>query len=123
MRGSAASDLLVGLHVWPTTNLKDVGEVLNRDDLAELNPLKFYVLRRQETVAVAAVKSSATHSETQENDIIVTGRIAVSLDNQRTMHGRDRPGLESPNLPWLRQCRLCRRLYRPRQRPLKLLHH
>ena len=38
-------DALVGLHVWPTTSLKDVAEVLNRDDLAELNPLKFYVVR------------------------------------------------------------------------------
>ncbi len=38
-------DILVGLHVWPTRSVKDVVEVLNRDDLAELNPLKFYVVR------------------------------------------------------------------------------
>lgn len=40
-----AGDILVGLHVWPTRNMKDVVAVLHRGDLAELNPLKFYVLR------------------------------------------------------------------------------
>jgi hypothetical protein len=50
-------DILVGLHVWPTTSLKDVAEILKRDDLADLNPLKFYVLRG--------------------GNVIVTGRISV----------------------------------------------
>lgn len=38
-------DLLVGLHVWPTTSLADVRKILERDDIAELSPLKFYVIR------------------------------------------------------------------------------
>ena len=38
-------DILVGLHVWPTTSLRDVAGVLNRNDIARLSPLKFYVVR------------------------------------------------------------------------------
>ncbi len=38
-------DILVGLHVWPTPDFDGLGEVLRRDDLAEFNPLKYYVLR------------------------------------------------------------------------------
>jgi BlaR1 peptidase M56 len=56
-------DILVGLHVWPTTSLKAVAEILTRDDLADLNPLKFYVIRREPTNA--------------EKAMIVTGRIPV----------------------------------------------
>jgi hypothetical protein len=52
-------DVLVGLHVWPTTSLKDVAEILQRDDLADLNPLKFYVVRGGE--------------------LVITGRISVRL--------------------------------------------
>ncbi|QDU54084.1 M56 family metallopeptidase [Aeoliella mucimassa] len=40
-------DILVGLHVWTTASLDQLGEVLRRDDLAEFNPLKFFVLRKQ----------------------------------------------------------------------------
>ncbi len=39
-------DILVGLHVWPTKSLQDVVEILQRDDIAELSPLKYFVLRR-----------------------------------------------------------------------------
>jgi beta-lactamase regulating signal transducer with metallopeptidase domain len=75
-------DILVGLHVWPTTRLKEVGEVLNRDDLAELNPLKFYVVRRQESGGSRGREMSATQSESQQKDIVVTGRISVNLVEQ-----------------------------------------
>jgi beta-lactamase regulating signal transducer with metallopeptidase domain len=37
--------ILVGLHVWPTRNLREVADVLRRDDLAELSPLKFYIVQ------------------------------------------------------------------------------
>lgn len=40
-------DLLVGLHVWPITSLEDVQQVLQREDIEELSPLKFYVIRRK----------------------------------------------------------------------------
>lgn len=39
-------DILVGLHVWPTTSLTDIQTILQRPDLAELTPLKYYVLRK-----------------------------------------------------------------------------
>ncbi len=38
-------DILVGLHVWPTKDFDQLGEVLRRDDLDQFNPLKYYVLR------------------------------------------------------------------------------
>jgi hypothetical protein len=55
-------DILVGLHVWPTTSLKGVSDILTRDDLSSLSPLKFYVIR---------LLSGS------EKDTIITGRIAV----------------------------------------------
>jgi hypothetical protein len=42
-------DILVGLHAWPTATMKDLAEVLNRNDLPELNPLKFYVVRSEQS--------------------------------------------------------------------------
>lgn len=45
--GIYRGDILIGLHAWPTNNLTDVGKVLNRLDIAELSPLKFYVVRQQ----------------------------------------------------------------------------
>lgn len=38
-------DILVGLHAWPTTTMQDLAQILNRNDLVDLNPLKFYVVR------------------------------------------------------------------------------
>lgn len=65
-------DILVGLHVWPTTNLKDIATILNRDDLAELNPLKFYVVRR---IPERMGGSPADPGK----DNVITGRINVEL--------------------------------------------
>jgi hypothetical protein len=56
-------DILVGLHVWPTTSLKEVADILTRDDLASLSPLKFYVVRADDSDA--------------ETGHVVTGRITV----------------------------------------------
>jgi hypothetical protein len=57
--------------VWPTTSLKDVAEILSRDDLADLNPLKFYIVRGGE--------------------LVITGRISVrSLSKEPS-------GLSEPN--------------------------
>lgn len=65
------NDILVGLHVWPTTGLEEVAEILRRDDLGQLSPLKFYVVR-------PAAKQQGGFSSGPENDEVVTGRIAVS---------------------------------------------
>jgi hypothetical protein len=48
-------DILVGLHVWPTSSLKDVAAILTRDDLADLSPLKFYVVRGEELVVTGRI--------------------------------------------------------------------
>jgi beta-lactamase regulating signal transducer with metallopeptidase domain len=70
-------DVLVGLHVWPTKSLKDVAEVLYRDDLADLNPLKFYVVHQKQQYPDGGV-----------GDEVVTGRISVNVD--------ERPRTRSP---------------------------
>ena len=49
-QGIRRGDVLVGMHVWETISLNDVNYVLNRDDFAELDPLKFYILRDNETL-------------------------------------------------------------------------
>ncbi len=65
-------DLLVGLHVWPTTSLQDVVTVLIRGDIQELNPLKFYVVRR-------GVRENPENPERHiEADVVVTGRAGVN---------------------------------------------
>jgi hypothetical protein len=64
--GIHTGDVLVGLHAWSTTDLRDVTEILNRDDLAQLSPLKFYVVRSHQLSGHYAV---------------VTGRIAVRVDS------------------------------------------
>ncbi len=68
------NDILVGLHVWPTTNLKDIATILNRDDLAELNPLKFYVVRH-----IAGGPAYNAAGETPPRDTVQSGRINVQL--------------------------------------------
>ena len=72
-------DLLVGLHVWPTTSLKDVAKVLNRDDLAELIPLKFYVVRRAVTQMQPGFGGGEPRSRmaAESHDEVVTGRIGI----------------------------------------------
>jgi len=66
------NDILVGLHVWPTKSIQDVLNVLDRDDLAELNPLKFYLVRPQ-IDGVNPVR-----------DVLVTGRISVKSAKSTT---------------------------------------
>ena len=45
-----AGDVLIGLHVWETTSLDNVGFVLNHAELAAFMPLKFYLVRDRETM-------------------------------------------------------------------------
>ena len=49
-QGIRAGDILVGMHIWETVSLDNVAYVLNRSDLAELEPLKFYIVRGGETL-------------------------------------------------------------------------
>ena len=45
-----AGDVLVGMHIWETTTLDNVAYILNRPDFADLNPVKFFILRGDETL-------------------------------------------------------------------------
>jgi hypothetical protein len=82
----AWNDVLVGLHVWPTTSLKDVAQILAREDLDELNPLKFYVVR----------PTGVRVGTPQEQNAIISGRIRVGPDeNQRP----PRPNATTTPLP------------------------
>ena len=47
-------DILVGLHVWPTSSIDKLAAVLRREDLADLSPLKYYVLRPEHVRAEPA---------------------------------------------------------------------
>ncbi len=90
-------DILAGLHVWPTTNLAAVAEVLNRKDLAELNPLKFYVIRRQQVARGGAYGGyrrgygGEMAGEEETRDEVVTGRFTVNLP--------ERPSQSAPTEP------------------------
>jgi len=50
LQGIRAGDVLVGMHVWETISLDNVHYVLNREDLADVSPIKFYILRGPETL-------------------------------------------------------------------------
>ncbi len=49
-QGIRRGDVLVGMHVWETISLDNVAYILNRPDFAEIEPLKFYILRGSETL-------------------------------------------------------------------------
>jgi hypothetical protein len=92
-------DILVGLHVWPTTSLENVADVLNRDDLAELNPVKFYVIRNPNV-------GRGREAQTVVDDVVVTGRISVNLDDKsnspanaskKSLAGRDSRSVPAPD--------------------------
>ena len=49
-QGIAPGDVLVGMHIWETTTLDNVTYILKRPDFASLNPVKFFILRGDETL-------------------------------------------------------------------------
>lgn len=49
-QGIVPGDVLVGMHLWETVSLDNVGWFINRPDIAQLSPLKFYILRGEETL-------------------------------------------------------------------------
>ncbi|MBC7817656.1 MAG: trypsin-like peptidase domain-containing protein [Planctomycetaceae bacterium] len=48
--GIHVGDVLVGLHVWETVNYENINYVLDHQQLPTFNPLKFYILRGNETL-------------------------------------------------------------------------
>lgn len=49
-QGIRRGDILVGMHVWETVSLDNVEYILGRRDFQKLEPLKFYILRGNETL-------------------------------------------------------------------------
>ena len=49
-QGIRRGDVLVGMHEWETITLDNVRYILNRKDFAGLQPMKFYILRGDETL-------------------------------------------------------------------------
>jgi serine protease Do len=47
-QGILRGDVLVGMHVWETVTPENVEYILNRPDFADIDPLKFYILRSGE---------------------------------------------------------------------------
>jgi serine protease Do len=50
LQGIREGDILVGLHVWETVAIDNVGYVLDKAREDNLGPIKFYVLRDRETL-------------------------------------------------------------------------
>jgi serine protease Do len=49
-QGIRRGDVLVGMHIWETVSLENVSYILTRPDFATLNPVKFFILRDNETL-------------------------------------------------------------------------
>ena len=49
-QGIRAGDVLVGMHIWETVSLDNVAYVLRRPDFNSINPVKFFILRGNETL-------------------------------------------------------------------------
>jgi serine protease Do len=49
-QGIRRGDILVGMHVWETISIENVVYILGRPDFTQLGPLKFYILRGNETL-------------------------------------------------------------------------
>lgn len=49
-QGIKPGDVLVGMHIWETISLDNVSYILRRPDLSSLSPVKFFVLRGNETL-------------------------------------------------------------------------
>jgi serine protease Do len=49
-QGIRRGDVLVGMHVWETISLENVAYILNRPDFNAISPIKFFILRGNETL-------------------------------------------------------------------------
>ena len=83
-------DILVGLHVWPIKSLEDLAAVLERDDIAEISPLKFYVIRTPKDNGGGGVRA------TEQG--LITGRVPVNLDAVRITSAIPTPKKQLSNI-------------------------
>ena len=66
-QGIRPGDILVGMHVWETITLENVAYIMNRPDLTDFEPLKFYVLRGNDTLYGHLPIKIAKKSSTKAN--------------------------------------------------------
>ncbi|MBI3465507.1 MAG: PDZ domain-containing protein [Planctomycetes bacterium] len=52
-QGIRQGDILVGMHKWETISLENVTYILSLPELAQLDPIKFYIIRGSETWPLA----------------------------------------------------------------------
>jgi serine protease Do len=50
IQGIMPGDVLVGMHIWETVTLENVAYILKRPDITSLGPVKFFILRGDETL-------------------------------------------------------------------------
>jgi serine protease Do len=50
VQGIRPGDVLVGMHIWETVSVENVAYILERADFHSLNPLKFFILRGDDTL-------------------------------------------------------------------------
>jgi serine protease Do len=49
-QGIRSGDVLVGMHIWETVSLDNVAYILKRPDFSSIAPVKFFILRGNETL-------------------------------------------------------------------------
>jgi serine protease Do len=49
-QGLRHGDVFVGMHIWETVSLDNVNYILNRPDFADLDPVKFFIMRGPEVL-------------------------------------------------------------------------
>ena len=49
-QGIRRGDVLVGMHIWETVSMDNISYILKRADFTSLSPLKFFILRGDETL-------------------------------------------------------------------------
>ena len=49
-QGILPGDVLVGMHIWETLTLENVAYIIKRPDFATLGPVKFFIVRGDETL-------------------------------------------------------------------------
>ena len=66
-QGICRGDVLVGMHIWETISLDNVTYILNRSDLMDLQPVKFYILRGEQTL-YGHMRLAAAHWQTARKE-------------------------------------------------------
>jgi serine protease Do len=49
-QGIRRNDVLVGMHVWETISMENIAYILEREDLAKIDPVVFYIVRGTDTL-------------------------------------------------------------------------